>query len=145
MNNKKFFRMNLGLIIFFLFYFLFFYFLLPVKAQIPGWTPIWQGAKCAENNAPVGSCDICDALVVFQNIINNGFKLAIVISVIMLSWGGIVLIASGGSENNIKKGKNIITNALVGLLIALFSWTIINLLIHLLTGYPNLPWNKVRC
>lgn len=128
-----------------LFIYLFFTNFLKINAQIPGWTPIWKGAKCAKNNAPVGSCDICDALIVFQNIINNGFKLAIVIAVIMLAWGSIILIVSSGSENNIKKGKGIINNALIGLLLALFSWTIINLLLHFLTGHPDLPWYKVKC
>jgi hypothetical protein len=44
-----------------------------------------------------------------------------------------------------KEAKGIITKAVIGLVIVLCSWLIINTLIHLILGRVDFPWNNVQC
>lgn len=110
---------------------------------------IWYGAKCAElldgKWAPVGKCDTCDALKVFQNIINMLVELAFILVLVVLVIGGLSYLTSSGSPERIKKSYNIIVNAIFGLLIVLFAWTFINILVHLLSGKIDFPWHNVQC
>ena len=52
---------------------------------------------------------------------------------------------AGGSEDNVKKGREIIKMAVIGLIIALTAWVIVNTVLHFLTGNPNFPWAKINC
>jgi len=103
---------------------------------------IWAGTSC---RTTPGGCGLCDALIVGKNIIDNLFAAAILISVAMIVVGAFFMITSGGSEKNLSKGKDIMKNALFGLLIALSAWIIVNTLMFLLTGRLDFPWNKITC
>lgn len=108
---------------------------------------IWEGTSCAGSGGggPTSSCSLCDALIVASNIIESLFKVAILVSTVMIIYGAIRLMTSGGSENSVTEGRDAIKNAIIGLVIALAAWIIINTLLHILTGTPNLPWNKITC
>lgn len=99
----------------------------------------------------VGSCGLCDGLIVAKNIIDILFVLSILVSVGFIVYGSIRLMLTAGSESNIKESKGIILDALLGLVIALCSWLIINTLLHFLSvssGGANLswlPWNDINC
>lgn len=108
---------------------------------------IWRGTSCTPDQAkgPTGVCTLCDAIIVAQNIINFLFELAIPIAVAMIVWGAFVFMTAGGSEDRVASGKKIMTSAVIGLVIALGAWVIVNIVLHALTGTVNFPWNEVRC
>lgn len=106
---------------------------------------VWEGTSCGGSGGPTGSCGLCDALIVASNIIDDLFKVAILVSTVMIIYGAVRLMTSGGSEKSVSEGKDAIKNAVIGLVIALAAWIIINTLLHILTGNPNLPWNKISC
>lgn len=54
-----------------------------------------------------------------------GVGLAAVLAVVMIMIGGFLWLTSGGSPNRAGKAKEFITSALLGLLLALFSYTIL--------------------
>ena len=56
------------------------------------------------------------------------------LSVIMLIWGGLRYIISGGNSGAVTAAKNTILYAIVGLVIALFAYAIVNFVIGSLTG-----------
>ena len=56
------------------------------------------------------------------------------LSVIMLIWGGLRYVISGGNSSAVTAAKNTILYAIVGLIIALFAYAIINFVIGSLTG-----------
>lgn len=132
--------------------FLFFilYFLISANAASAQSFNIWRntgesrrgGQTCNYLNQ---GCNACDALIVVQNITTLLFELAIPIAVAAIVWGAIVFMTAAGSEERAKKGREIITSAVIGLAIALTAWIIVNIILHILTGSVNLPWNQVRC
>ena len=65
----------------------------------------------------------------------SSFLLQIVglVCVLFVLIGGYMLVASGASEGMKTTGKNTITNALLGLVISILSWTIVQLILYLVT------------
>lgn len=63
--------------------------------------------------------------------------------------GGIMMVASGGSEDRFKKGKEMFKNTAIGVLIVLASWAIVNTLITTfganVAGFVPGDWWNVTC
>lgn len=91
---------------------------LPLMAKTAGLVPC-GGANEKE-------CTACDLVVLFQNVLDYALVLAFTIAVGFIAYGGIRLIFSAGNDANIKIGHKIITNALIGLVIILSAWMIVN-------------------
>lgn len=82
-----------------------------------------------------GYCTLCDAWQLADNIINFLLQgVAIPILTITLIWGGFLWVTSGTSPDNIKKGKTIMTNGLIGILIAFCGWLIVDTIIKSLAS-----------
>lgn len=91
-------------------------------------------------------CTVCDFFVLFDNIIDFiTVDVAPVLALLLIVAGAVTMIASGGSEEVYKKGKNIITMAIVGILIVWGSWLIIDTVMKGLTGGKIGTWNKIEC
>jgi hypothetical protein len=80
---------------------------------------IWQGLD--PNNLNFDSPKILIA-----NVIRVALSLGIILAGIMIVLAGIQYITSAGDPGRIAKAKTTITNAIVGLLIAVFAIMIIN-------------------
>jgi len=74
----------------------------------------------------------------FHDVLYNFILLKVVIPlvVIMIVWGGFMLMFSAGDPNKAQTGKKIITSAIVGAVIVFCGWLIINLLFSVLVK-PN--------
>ena len=57
-----------------------------------------------------------------------------VISVIMLIFGGLRYVVSGGQKESVTAAKNTILYAIVGLLIAIFAYAFINFILQFILG-----------
>src|SRR3989344_9392820 len=111
-----------------------------------GFLNIWRGASCAPlGGGPTLPCSLCDFVVVGSNAITDLIKIGFFLAVIMIVWGGILMMTSAGNEGQFKTGKDRIVAALVGLAVALAAYLIVNEVFHLLTGNENVPWASVRC
>ncbi len=106
---------------------------------------IWKGTSNGGCNASDSGCNLCDAVKVVVNIVNDLTTFAIIAAVGMTVYGAIVLMISGGSEERVKKGKSVIFTAVTGLVIVLAGWLIINTILHFLTGRVDFPWANIQC
>ena len=79
-------------------------------------------------------CTFQDLLTFIKNLITNLLAFAIPLAVIFIIWGAIVIMTAGGSEERVKRGKNIIFSSVIGLVIALSSWLIVTTLNQALKG-----------
>lgn len=88
----------------------------------------------AENCKNLGQCSLNQILQVFVNI--TIFILAISGSVILLMfvYGGYLWVTSRGDSKRIEKGKDTITQSVVGFAIILMAYSMINFLIAALAG-----------
>ncbi len=126
-----------------------FYFLFSISvAQAAGLVPCG-----GEGQDP---CTWCHLMQLVKNVINFLMYIVFPLAAIMIVVGGIMIMTAGGSTERVAKGKEIVTAAVVGLLIALLSWLIIDTIIKILAGTPQGggpaeilkglgPWNKLKC
>ena len=93
------------------------------------------------------SCSFCDFLTLGQNIINFGIKLIVPIAVAIIIAGGFIIMFSVGSAERVKKGKDIITAAVIGVIIAMTAWLIIDITFRVLAGQTPAglknPWYQI--
>lgn len=114
-----------------------------------------QAALVPCGTSTTHSCTWCDFGALIQNIIKFMMYLIFPLAAVMIVVGGIMIMTAAGSTERVAKGRGIITAAITGLLIALFSWLILDTLIKYVAvewgnpeyGFPENfgPWNKIQC
>lgn len=77
----------------------------------------------------VGGSGTTDAKTLINNIINVMLFLVGVLSVIMIIYGGIQYVISVGDSGKISKAKSTIQYAIVGLVVAILSYAIVNFIV----------------
>lgn len=88
---------------------------------------ISEGADCAKGTEQRG--DLFAPGGLFQTITNVLLFLVGAIAVIMLIIGGIRYVVSGGDQNSVTSAKNTILYAIVGIIVALLAFGIVNFVI----------------
>lgn len=104
-----------------------------------------------------GSCH-CDplpldwgcVLQVIQNLIQFAVSLGVILMVLWIAYAGFSLMVSGGSAEARSQGKTRIMNAIVGILVILSAWLIVDFVMKVLYE-PNTafsggvfgPWNSI--
>ena len=98
-------------------------------------------ASCNE----VGGCQsVCDLATIAQNVLNTGIYIAVFLSAMLFAWAGwLYLTSAAGSE--ISRAKSIFFNVVVGLVIILAGWLVVDTLMRTLVGNGGSfgPWNKI--
>ncbi len=95
--------------------------------------------------AACGNCGAEDFVGLFINLYAFGVHLAVPIAVFFIIIGGIMMLTAAGYTNRIDQGKNMVTQAVVGLIVVLLSWVIVDTAIYVITGDArrtifNKPW-----
>lgn len=80
-------------------------------------------------NFILGSVDLSSWPNLRDKVINVLIYLAGAFAIIMIIFGGIRYASSGGSSSSVTQGKNTIMYAVVGLVIAILAYTIVNYVI----------------
>lgn len=110
---------------------------------------IWKNTKCAAGGGgPTEPCGLCDLLVVGLNIIDILTQASLLIVGIVVIWGAFLMITSAGNESKYKEGKKKITSAIIGLVIVLGAWIIVNtvfMAIASIAGASEISWNSIKC
>ncbi|MBI5079350.1 hypothetical protein HZB06_01575 [Candidatus Wolfebacteria bacterium] len=73
------------------------------------------------------------------------YTLVMPLAAIMIVYGGIMMMIAGGNESRFASGKSAATSAVIGLVIALLAWLIVDTIIKVITGGSFGPWNKISC
>src|SRR3989344_6510028 len=79
----------------------------------------------------IPDCDLDQLLLMGQNIVTFLITTAFVITVFFIVIGAFRMIVSGGNEKILTAAKGNITSAIIGLLIVLTSWVVLNTAIDL--------------
>ncbi len=102
---------------------------------------------CGTSTTP--PCNWCYLMQLIKNIIDLLMSIVFPLAAVMVVVGGIMILTAGGSAERVSKGRQIVTAAVIGILIALLSWLIIDTIIKVLGGnWGSLkigPWNKLSC
>ncbi|TWO99349.1 hypothetical protein EUA80_03065 [TM7 phylum sp. oral taxon 351] len=74
---------------------------------------------------------------VFSRLTNTILLVVGLISVIMLVYGGLRYILSGGDSKKVTDAKNTILYAIIGLIISLLAFAIVNFVLNSVVGITN--------
>ena len=83
----------------------------------------------AARGADIVTPDGPDLLVIVQNLLNATFGVVGIIAVVMIIIGGFYYMTSQGSPEKVQKGKNTILYGIVGLIICLSAFAIVNFIL----------------
>lgn len=82
-----------------------------------------------------------------SSIIRRGINLMLygagVLSVVMLIWGGVRYVVSSGKKDSVTAAKNTIVYAIIGLLISIFAYAIINFVLMTAIGGSGGPTTNI--
>ncbi len=85
-------------------------------------------------NQPGGCDSICAVVDLAQNVLNFGIFMAVVLSAFLFAYAGWKLITAGGNTEVYQQGKRVFGNVLIGLIIILGGWIVIDTLMRTFTG-----------
>lgn len=87
-----------------------------------------SGANCAKGDqTPTNLFDGDNSI--FKNIVNILLFLVGAVSVIMLIFGGIKYVTSGGAQDQVTSAKNTIMYAIIGIIVALLAFAVVNFVV----------------
>jgi hypothetical protein len=102
--------------------------------------PTWAAGllpACAE----AGGCGLCDVVGVFINFAALIVEWLGLLSVLMFIIGGVFIIIAGGSPERAKRGRQILVGTIIGSILVVSGWLIIN---FTLAALLNADFNSVQ-
>lgn len=90
--------------------------------------PAQEGAEAAKGDGMPS--DLVGDGGIFTQFVNIALLVVGALSVIMLIWGGIRYIVSGGDSKKVTDAKNTILYAIIGLVIAVLAYAIVNFVLN---------------
>lgn len=94
--------------------------------------PLSSGSSCTKNASQPS--DLTGDNGVFKTITNVLLFIIGAISVIMIIYGGIVYTTSGGNADRVRSAKNTILYAVVGLIVAILAFAVVNFVVSSFTA-----------
>ena len=97
-------------------------------------------------------CDFCDLVSTARNILDFLITIAVIIAVIIIVFAGLRLTTSAGNVAAKDAAKGYMTNAIIGLILVLISWLIIDTIMKVLVdqevgagGQDFGVWHRIEC
>ena len=94
-------------------------------------------------------CTICSIADLAHNVLNAGIYIAVFISAILFAWAGWKHVTAGGNAGEIQSARRIFTNVLIGLIIIIAGWLVVDTLMRTVlkegdtaTGIGQ-PWTPI--
>lgn len=106
---------------------------LPIIAAAAGLVP------CGGPGEP--DCTTQSVTILTNTLITFLFTMLSVIAVIVLVYAGFTMLTSGGDVSAAKKAKSMFTNVVIGIIIILASWLVIDTILAMLTGKGLSYWS----
>lgn len=98
----------------------------PTVQQVSAQTDYTIGGGAGAAQGEGQAADLFGDEGIFRKIINAALYLIGAVSVLMLVYGGIRYTISGGDSNSVTAAKNTILYAIVGIVVALLAFAIVN-------------------
>lgn len=108
----------------------------------PGWSLVPEACRtCA--------CGFAGVIGIVQNLMNAGISVGIFFAVIIMTWAGLLYISTPTNPEARSKANNMLINAVVGMVIILSAWLIVDFVMKALYSGPDGqqgkfgPWNNI--
>ena len=90
-------------------------------------------------------CRACDVVILGQNLLMWFIGIMASIIALMFAWGGMQMVMSAGNPGAVTQGREKMTNAVIGLVIILGAWLIVDTVLKVVMGGNIGVWNEVEC
>lgn len=95
-------------------------------------------------------CNACHVVQLGNNILRWLIGVLTIVFALVTAWAGFGLVTSGGNTQAKTQAKSLMTNAIIGFLIVLAAWLIVDTLLKSLLSEENgnlqgRPWSQVEC
>jgi len=88
-------------------------------------------------------CTVCDIAIVAQNVLNTAIFVLVALSAVLFAYAGWKMLTAQGNTESYSQGKSIFGNVVLGLVIILAGWIVIDTLMKTMTNSSFGPWNKI--
>ncbi|MFT7507370.1 MAG: hypothetical protein ACI92I_000516 [Acidimicrobiales bacterium] len=92
-----------------------------------------------------GDCNFCSFITMTNNIVEWLIIVATSLVVLILAYAGFRLITSGGNATALADAKKMLINAIIGIIIMLAGWTIVDTFLKVFAGGDLGVWNETDC
>ena len=86
--------------------------------------------------------NLCTLRDLANNLINFAVYLSVFVATLMFAYGGFLYVSGSANEGNIKKAHSVFTKTVIGLVIILIAWLIVNIVLSVLTGQSVADWTN---
>lgn len=112
--------------------------LIPIFTYAAGLVP------CGGEGEP--TCQSCHVLQLIQIVVNWLVAMLTIITAIIISFAGLRLVTSFGNASAMLQAKSLINNCIIGFIIVLAGWLLIDLVMKsLLNDQAYGVWNELQC
>lgn len=103
-----------------------------------------QGAGLPKQIVPCDGvkCTVCDLATLAQNIINTGIFVFVFLSALLFAYAGFLYLTNSAIDK-VSEAKSIFKNVVLGLIILLAAWLIVDTLMKSVLGGSFGPWNDI--
>lgn len=98
-----------------------------------------QLVSCGDAANP---CDFCDFVLTVDNIIGFIVGISVTLFLLVMVYAGFSLITSAGDTSKLDRAKRFITNGIIGIIIIMAGWFIVDTVLKLATGDELGVWNS---
>lgn len=93
-------------------------------------------------------CNACNLVKLANNVIRFLIVLSVLLATIMFIYAGFLFVTSGGNQAQLQKGKGMFKDVLIGIIILLTGFLIVDTVMKTLAGNSLMgggPWNQIQC
>jgi hypothetical protein len=109
--------------------------------------PEFALAQIVPCNGP--DCKACHIVALGQNLLNWFILVMASVIGLVFAWGGLKMVTAGGETGAVTSARSMMTNAVIGFLILLSSWLIVDTIFkYFATGADFKAygvWNEIKC
>lgn len=114
-----------------------FIFLLPSFSEAAGLIPC--------GNPGENPCTLCDFFQMFYVLMKWGMSILFILAGVGIFISGIIYIISAGDPGMMTKAKGYLTMCIIGVVIVLCAWLIVNTVMWVLGGTMTGAWFTLKC
>ena len=109
-------------------------------------TPVFAANGLVPCNGP--DCGSCELVTLASKILNFFIEVTVSIGAVMFVIGGLTMVMSAGDTGKVSKGKEMMSNAVIGLVIVLSAWLLMDTVLKMIVGEGSQAygvWEKISC
>ncbi len=91
------------------------------------------------------ACGFCELVTMVNTLVELLVIVITTFTVLLIAFAGFRLITSGGDASALQDAKKYLINAIIGIMIMLAGWTIVDTFLKLIAGGDLGVWNATSC